>query len=56
MSKELRTIYADLMRALVELGLEVNEQHPAFVRAGDALDRLHGIVVLLDEASAADPN
>lgn len=54
MSDELRTIYADLMRALAELGLAGNEQHPAFVRAGDALDRLHRIVALLDEAAATN--
>lgn len=47
MREELATIHCALTRALVKIGLELEPDHPAFVEAAAALERLEALVSTL---------
>lgn len=55
MTEELRSIYAELMRALIAIGLETGISGPGYQRAGLALERLEKLVGQLEER-AGDPS
>jgi len=49
MTDELKSIYAELMRALVAIGVETGITGPGYQRAGLALERLEKLVVQLEQ-------